>query len=434
MALGGEARARLLPTLGASASADTVLRLVRRAPVPPTPTPRVLGVDEWARRKGHTYGTVLVDLERRAPVDLLDDRSAESFARWLTEHPGVEVITRDRSEIYAEGARQGAPDAVQVADRWHLLKNVGDVVERVLHRHRPALEEAARQARTPSTEEVMVGAHDVTTGDESVEAPTVPVSTASPGQQARQTRYEQIQALHAAGRSIHAIGREVGMSRPTVRKYLRAPACPTRAPRRTKIGAFTAFDTHLQTRWEQGCRDAVQLWRELQTLGFGGTYRSVQRHVARGRAARDGGGRAAPAKSAGPRGKTPSPRRVRWWLVLPDAQVSAEQRRYVSVLTTATAALASARALAVEFGRVLREHDTAALEPWMTAVSASELAEFRDFVGGLRRDGAAVRAAVEQTWSNGQSEGQVTRIKLLKRQMYGRASVAAAAPAPRRVS
>lgn len=286
MALGGEAGARLLPTLDATASADTVLRLVRRAPVPTAPTPRVLGIDEWARRKGHTYGTVLVDLEQHAPVDLLDDRSAESFARWLKEHPGVEVITRDRSEIYAEGARQGAPDAVQVADRWHLLKNVGDVVERVLHRHRPALEEAARQARTPSTDDAMVGAHVVTAGDEPVEAPTVPTPTASPTQGARQTRYERIQALHAAGRSIHAIGREGGMSRPTVRKYLRAPACPTRASRPTKIGAFTAFDTHPQTCWEQGCRDAVQLGRELQTLGFRGAHRSVQRHVALARRAR----------------------------------------------------------------------------------------------------------------------------------------------------
>ncbi len=152
----------------------------------------MLGVDEWARRKGHTYGTVLVDLERRKPVDLLDDRSTESFARWLTEHPGVEIITRDRSEIYAEGARQGAPDAVQVADRWHLLKNVGDVVERVLHRHRPALEEAAQQTRTQihgngatTSEETGTPIRDDPARDaEEAAMPSTAPSPSSPGQRA----------------------------------------------------------------------------------------------------------------------------------------------------------------------------------------------------------------------------------------------------------
>lgn len=417
LALGGEAGARLLPTLGTTSSADTVLRLVRRAPVPPVPTPRVLGVDEWARRRGHTYGTVLVDLERRRPVALLDDRSAESFADWLRAHPGVEVITRDRSEIYAEGARRGAPVAVQVADRWHLLKNVGEVVERVLHRHRAALEVAAQQTRAsdPDGEATEVAAR----------APLTTPALASPGQRTRQASYERIQALHAEGRSLHAITREVEMSRATVRKYLRAPECPTRAARRTKIGAFTAFEGHLQTRWQQGCRDAVQLWRELQALGFGGTYRAVQRHVARWRpAGRRRRGRAAAGPRGGARTKTPSPRQVRWWLVLPEARLSDEQRRYISTLTAATAAIRSAQELAVEFGRVLREHDTAALGPWMAQAGASELAEFRDFFVGLRRDQAAVQAAVAESWSNGQTEGQVNKIKMLKRQMYGRASVA----------
>ena len=401
MALGGEAGARLLPTLGATASADTVLRLVHRAPTPTAPTPRVLGVDEWARRKGHTYGTVLVDLERHAPVDLLDDRSAESFARWLTAHPGVEVITRDRSEIYALGARLGAPHAVQVADRWHLLKNVGDVVERVLHRHRPALVEAARRVRSPRP------------GDA---APaTMPAPSCGPR---AQERYAQIQALHAAGRSIRAIVRELGLSRPTVRKYLRASSCPPRATRPTKIGVLTAFEHHLRARWREGCRSVARLWRELQALGFGGSYQAVRRHVAPWRQEC-----AAPADEA-PCGKTPSPRQARWWLLLPESRLSVEQRAYVAELMRASAALASTRTAAVEFGRVVREHDVAGWESWLERTRSSEVPEVRDFVAGLDRDRAAVRAAVEQTWSNGQSEGQVTRIKLLKRQMYGRASVA----------
>jgi Transposase/zinc-finger of transposase IS204/IS1001/IS1096/IS1165 len=149
IALGGQAGARLLPALGVEVSADTVLRAVRRVPAPTGATPRVLGVDEWALRKGHSYGTLLVDLERSVPVGLLPERSADSFAAWLEEHPGVEVITRDRSETYAEGARRSAPDAVQVADRWHLLKNVGEAVERVLHRHRGA-PSAQSQAACPS--------------------------------------------------------------------------------------------------------------------------------------------------------------------------------------------------------------------------------------------------------------------------------------------
>ncbi len=131
MALGGQAGARLLPTLGARASADTVLRMVRRMHAPVLPTPRGLGVDEWASRKGHVYGTILVDLERRVVVDVLPERSAESLTNWLVQHPGVEIISRDRLESYAEGARRGAPEAVQVADRWHLLKDLGDRVERV---------------------------------------------------------------------------------------------------------------------------------------------------------------------------------------------------------------------------------------------------------------------------------------------------------------
>ncbi|MFT3764791.1 MAG: ISL3 family transposase [Minicystis sp.] len=143
IALGGEAAARLSSELALGVSADTLLRIVRRAEIGAAPPPHIIGVDDWAIRRGHEYGTILVDLERHAPIDLLPDRTAESLNRWLNEHPGIEIVARDRSDTYAQGARAGAPDAVQVADRWHLLKNAGDALERVAQRNRAALQRAA---------------------------------------------------------------------------------------------------------------------------------------------------------------------------------------------------------------------------------------------------------------------------------------------------
>ncbi|TAK27434.1 MAG: transposase [Myxococcaceae bacterium] len=211
----------------------------------------------------------------------------------------------------------------------------------------------------------------------------------------------------------------MGLSRVTVRKYLRAPTCPTRAPRRTKVGTLTGFDTHLRTRWEAGCRDAVVLWQELRTHGFQGTYRTVQRHVAGWRTGEGAPKGTRTAMSA----KAPSPRQARWWLTLPSERLSASQRRFVEVLLRDSDRARNAQRLAVAFGRVMRGRYAPALDEWMVEAEASEVVEFRDFVETLRYDVEAVRAAITSPWSNGQTEGQVNKIKMLKRQMYGRASV-----------
>jgi len=440
VALAGEAGAALLPTLGLSASADTLLRRVHGATCPDAPPPRVVGVDDWAIRRGHVYGTIIVDLERRTVIDLLPDRNAETLAAWLKAHPGVEVISRDRSETYAQGARDGAPDAVQVADRWHLLKNVVDVLERLLHRHGGALREAAcvpPAPRSPPTTEVAMLSSDppTETGNAARTASAapppatgVPAAAEEPTVTAIPTReqalYDQVRTLHAEGLSIHTISKRTGVSRPTVRKYLRADTCPQRAPRRTKIGAMGVFDAWLRKRWGESCHDANVLWGELKAQGFRGTLRTVQRHVARWRSPADTVGQQSGAsRGSATSSKPPSPRQLRWWLRKPEDEQPAEQVEYVRRLVGGCPAIATGQHLAQEFRRIVRTQDAKGLDAWLEQAEASALAEFEAFATGLRRELGAIVAALSLPWSNGQTEGQVNKLKMLKRQMFGRASV-----------
>ncbi len=220
LALGGRPGARLTGRLACAVSRSTLLRLIRAAPDPDSGTPLVLGVDDFALRKGHVYGTVLVDIETRRPVDVLAERSAESFRAWLDAHPGAEIICRDRGGCYAEGAAEGAPLAIQVADRWHLWHNLAEAVERAVARHRPCLQEPPPQPE-----------------------PGPPLEQAAPppetGLAARtRARHAEVHAALARGLTITEISRALRLERKTVRRYATA-ATPDQlicGPRLTRPG------------------------------------------------------------------------------------------------------------------------------------------------------------------------------------------------------
>jgi len=423
LALGGEPDARLVADLGLETSPDTLLRLVRAVSAPATTPVRVLGVDDWAQRRGRKYGTMLVDLERHEVIDLLADREAATRCAWLMQHPEVQIISRDRASAYAEAARAGAPQAIQVADRWHLLKNVGDALERLLQGQPTTLRAATQADAAP----VLPPPPPI----EQTPAAILPAATtAAPerrglGDQRLRDRYEQVMALAAAGHSIHAIRRETGLSRMTIRKYLRAVACPVRAPHAGMLAPGSRWERLLRERWDAGCHNASTLWKELHAEGFPGAAAIVRRHV--------GGWRDGPRRRGRPPEcsadqtpatlaplPVPSPRQVKWWLLGAPEELKDEQRAYLLRLLATVPLLATAQDVALEFGRVVRERDLAGFSVWLRQAEASGVAELQGVATGMRRDRAAIEAALFLPWSQGQTEGQVTRLKLVKRAMYGR--------------
>ena len=423
LALGGEPGARLVAELGVSISPDTLLRLIRAQAAPSTAPVRVLGVDDWAKRRGHTYGTILVELERHEVLDLLPDREAATLSTWLKQHPEVQIISRDRASAYAEGARDGAPQAVQVADRWHLLKNIGDALERVLQGQPAALRAAAQPAAPALLASAPPPAPEATAADVSLPEPA-PQPRLGLGDQRLQERFARVRSLHDAGFGVRAIQRETGLSRVTIRKYLRAADCPVRAPRAGLLSPGSRWEQLLRERWNAGCQNAQTLWQELRGLGFPGTAGTLRRYVGRWRSEPRRRGRppavppgTAPVPAPAP---TPSPRQVKWWLLKDASELEDEQRTYLRCLLATIPTLATAQQLAVAFGRLIRERDRAALGGWLQETEACGVPELRSVAVGMRRDRAAIEAALLLPWSQGQTEGQVTRLKLVKRAMYGR--------------
>jgi transposase len=423
-ALGGKPGARLAAKLHLGISHDTLLRIIRSAKAPEPVTPRVLGVDDFALRKGRNYGTLLVDLEQRQPLDLLPDRSALTLASWLQAHPGVELVARDRSPEYARGITLGAPLARQVADRWHLLKNLGDAVERMFQRVRADLVCLS----APTTAQNQHPVSHTTAGTASLRRPSPAERLAKQQDRTRRLAYYQsVQQLAEQGMPLLQIARRLNLARGTVRKYASAAAFPERAKHPTQPSIIDRYAPYLQQRLEAGCWNASQLWREIQADGYGGTYRQVARWVhlrrlvpatsMRKQAAFRGG---LTSTTAQPAAKLASARQLTWLLLRSSSEhTPAEAVIYAQIAQDTT--VGQAQTLVHQFQEMVRERTPEALDVWLAACEQSGITELQTFAGGLAREEASIRAALSEEWSTGQVEGQITRLKLVKRQMYGRA-------------
>jgi len=389
-----EAGARITRHLNMPMSADTLLRVMRQQPSEPVPTPRVLGVDDWAFKKGRNYGTILVDLERQRPIDLLPDRTAETLAVWLKAHPGIEIITRDRSHDYIAGINAGAPQAIQIADRWHLLRNLSDALCRMLESYAGTLRSVAKQFRPQSQ--------------------LLPDSIDSPPRPPKPNlRFSAVKELAAQGYTQRAIARHLNISRNTVKRYLAADAPPTYEGRGLHRSQITPYIAYLEKRWAEGCHNSRILWEEIRQQGYPGSYGSVRCFVRRYRTPKPHLPLPAPVWSR---------RQVAWLFVLTPDDLSTDDAAYLEALCQASDDLATAYQIAQQFVTMVKNRKVDALDPWLTDAQAGSVVRLRTFAEGIRKDYKAIRAALEFEWSNGPVEGQVNRLKVIKRIMYGRAN------------
>lgn len=396
LALAGRAGARLTETMSVGLGRDAMLRLVRALPDPPVGTVRVAGIDDFALRGSHVYATVVVDVEHGRVVDVLAERTADCVATWLQAHPEVEVVCRDRAAFYAEGARRGAPTATQVADRWHLWDNLTQAAERAVARLRPTW---VAPPRPPE--------------------PTRTTSLDDPRPDTDETRrvrarLAEVKALAAQGRGRYQIAKDLRIDPKTAARYMEATDIEQLLGKLNTVRA-RGLDAHagfLQARWNAGVTSSMQLQRELaEQRGVVVSERTVRRYLHHMRP------QAAPAKPP-----VPKAREVLTLVLTHPDRLTAHDKVLLKELCARSAELDEVRHLIRRFGVILTSRaGEAKLREWVADTQAGTSPELRGFATGLLSDWNAVAAAVTMRWSSGTVEGHVNRIKMLKRQMFGRA-------------
>lgn len=422
------AGSRLSNKVGYQVCGSTLLNHLKKLSLPEFEVPEILGVDDFAWRKGRKYGTILVDLERHQPIAVLADRKAETLAEWLTQHPGVKVLSRDRSTTYKKGMSQGCPEALQVADRFHLVQNLGEILEQVFSPYQKELkllEQRQRQTLVRDEERLVTP------------RPTASTKARAKTQVKHQQRVEQqqqIKKLDEQQWSQEAIAQTVGVSVQTVRRLLRRLDLPTTPPRRRSFGRslLDPYKPAIIEWFNSGIRQSDRLMSLLEQKGYTGGKRTLQRYLSslrqsQGIAPKRGHSAKVLAKVLpsvrDPQSPPLTPRRAAYLLLKKPENRNSEETELVTQLAATTPTLAVAVELANRFLQMLRQRQPEAFDAWLIAALNSPLQPFQSFAESLSQDYAAVRASLTLDISNGPVEGLNNRLKMLKRQMYGRAGL-----------
>lgn len=379
-------------------------------------------------RSAASAAALAFEVAPRRPLDVRPGRDAAPLAAWLRGHPQVEIICRNRAGAYAEGAQAGAPQAMQIADGWHLWRNLAEAVEKTVGAHHGCIRAAF--AIPPVPKEPVLG-DLVTKEPPTVEtAPFVPPdgtldSLGRPRRLVTRTieRYEAVQQRLTEGKTLAAIRRELRLDHSTVRRFARARSLDellVKATNRETI--LDEYKTYLHQRWTAGCHDIPQLHRELREQGFTGDVQCVRRYFRPFEEPHSPRPKQPPVVAPEPR-PAPKPRRVVRRIMTNPAHLTETDATELKEIRAACPELDAVARHVRDFADMMRDLRGELLASWMERVLADDLPALHSLVNGLRRDHDAVTAALTTSWSSGQVEGHVTRVKLLKRMGFGRANL-----------
>jgi transposase len=405
-----ESGRRILRWFKIKVSGDTLLRIVRRTVIAPATSATIVGIEDWALRKGHHYGTIIVDQVTRQVVELLKGRGGEEIQPWFKVHSEVEIVTRDRSPEYRNALTTSAPQAQQVLDRWHLLHNLRQLAERVI------VSAYSRLKKLPIPPELLPK-HLM------LPRPERKQKQMAASRQRRLDLYNEIQCLKQAGVSAANVALHLHRNYYTVRFFYNAPEFPERMPGRGPHSHLLPHLTYLEQRFTEGCDNATLLYAELQARGYPATQGPVAAWLRARRLQAGEDPRLVHTNLPLTNSSSilPSAYKLSWFIVLPHAKLTEEELAMLEHLRQ-DAVIDQFYELAQAFRQMVTQRLVENLDDWLKTAANSPLKTVRFFGKFLQDEYRFIRAALEHEWSNGQTEGQINRLKFIKRQMYGRAS------------